>query len=237
MGPDATSEATESVEMVQATAREDAVRALLEGDFAIGVWDRHGGAFRAVWVNEAFTEVTGYTLQRAQALGEGILRPGYRAVIAEQVDEVGPQSDPLHTSLPIRTTDGEDLDVPVTLTVRHDPETGEARRLIFVQRQAATTAEQLLPEHHSRRALEVVAKISEILVDFDEPMALSAIARMVGAGCTSGAVSSSTTACCGCRRTSPSTCGYATWGWPAGAPAPTWPTRWHACCRGSGSSR
>ncbi|MGC0249001.1 SpoIIE family protein phosphatase [Pseudactinotalea sp. Z1748] len=180
MGPDVTTEATEPVEMVRATAQADAIQALLDGDFAIGVWDRHDGAFRAVWVNEAFTEVTGYTLQRAQALGERILRPGYRAVIAEQIQELGLRSDPVHTSLPIRTAVGEDLDVPATLTVRHDPETGEVRRLICVQRQAATTAEQLLPEHHSRRALEVVAKISEILVDFDEPMALSAIARMLG---------------------------------------------------------
>ena len=180
MGFDTVSEATQYAPGTQRSPEQDAIEAMLHGEFAVAVWDRIDGEFRPVWVNEAYTALTGYGPEDARALGEDLLRPGYRPALAELVDDEAAGSAPIHASMPVMTADGTSVDVPVTLTVRRDETTGRAVRLIAVQREVATSTESLLPESHSRRALELVAKISELLVDFDEPKVLDSIARLVG---------------------------------------------------------
>src|SRR5699024_2591293 len=87
---------------------------------------------------------------------------------------------PIHASLPLRAKDGENGDVPVTMTIREDPRTGQPARFIVAQRKSANSATRLLPENHSRGSLELIAKISEILVDYDEPRVLDSLARLIG---------------------------------------------------------
>ena len=180
MESDTVSEATQYDQMTQRSPEMDAVQAMLYGTFAVSVWDRGNDEFRPVWVNEAYTALTGYTAEEALALGEDLLRPGYRPALAEMVDDHSAGAQPIHASMPLVTAEGKSVDVPVSITVRKDPGTGRATRLIAVQREVATPSESLLPESHSRRALELVAKISELLVDFDEPKVLDSIARLVG---------------------------------------------------------
>lgn len=161
-----------------AAARHDAAAALLDGELAVGVWDRQGQVFVPVWVNVAFGRLTGYSLEQAAELGEGILGPGYRTVLSSLLNAQLPLTSPTYTSIPIRTRAGEYITVPIAVTVRR-ARSGKPMRLIVTQRQAATPADEAIPDHHSRQALEVVARISEILVDFDEPKALEAIARLL----------------------------------------------------------
>lgn len=175
-------EVTESaVAMHEGTSeRDDAAAAVLSGDLAVSVWDRSGGRFVPVWVNEAFTALTGYTLADAVAAGETILKAGSRAAVVELIDENCQSSGRFQMALPIVAADGEEMAVPVAITSQCDA-AGRAWRIVAAQREVAESVSSppVILEHQSRRALELVAKVSEILSEIDDGQVLAAIARLV----------------------------------------------------------
>src|SRR5690625_4154229 len=171
------------------TAREEAAAAVLDSDLAVSVWDRAGDGFIPVWLNEAFTRLTGYTLDHAGTTWESLLPEDAGASVLELLDTHRPQDPPVQMSVPIINTAGEELTVPVAITPQYDDD-GVVGGFVAAQRQSAhvTTSVRetsaaantpLLVEHQSRRSLELVAKVSELLAEIDEDQLLVAIARLV----------------------------------------------------------
>ncbi len=159
------------------SAQQDATAALVEGSQAVGVWDWDGHDFMPVWVNDAFTKRTGYTLAQAREYGPALLAAEHRPLVAELYQST--DSAPVLTTLSIRTATAEILDVPVSITVRLHPENGKPFRLIAAERTVELDLDDGADPSSPRRALELVMRISEILADFDEPKALEAIARIL----------------------------------------------------------
>ncbi|HLS14322.1 MAG TPA: SpoIIE family protein phosphatase [Beutenbergiaceae bacterium] len=142
-----------------------------------------------MWLNEAFTRLTGYTLDHAGTTWESLLPEDAGASVLELLDTHRPQDPPVQMSVPIINTAGEELTVPVAITPQYDDD-GVVGGFVAAQRQSAhvTTSVRetsaaantpLLVEHQSRRSLELVAKVSELLAEIDEDQLLVAIARLV----------------------------------------------------------
>ena len=161
--------------------RADAAEALLAGELAVVVVDALRGGLLISWVNSAFARITGYTLTAARRRGKRLISPEYAGgeVLGQLSDRVRVGA-PFSMTLPIVRADGHEIAVPVTITPMLDPD-GSLRRVVVVQREGVEpfAVPPVDLEYHSRHALEIVARVSDLIAEVEDSEVLEAIAKLL----------------------------------------------------------
>ncbi|MFI2754070.1 SpoIIE family protein phosphatase [Cellulomonas sp. P22] len=164
-------------------------RALRAADVPCFVASDEDGERRIVWVNDAFTRVTGFSLEDVQGQGPDVL--------------YGPWTDRAQTSLlrdavdagvvatgtvQARRADGSAFWTRVSLSPVRDDDGATTHWVAvlvdvteLIERDAAQTA-LVESERIERTSLRLVLQISDLLMDLDDPTTLREIARLLEAG-------------------------------------------------------
>lgn len=180
--------------MVNSTARDHPdgpvaellARAVRSAQEAVLVTDAQRPGSPIVWANDAFTQITGYTLDEVRdrgpelLAGEGTdrreldrLRSAMRAGRPETVTACAYRKDGSafwcrHSVSPVRSADGTLTHwVMVQVDVSEDVATSTAR------------AVEVETERRSRQALGVLSSVSDLLMDLDDPHTLDEVARLL----------------------------------------------------------
>jgi PAS domain S-box-containing protein len=161
-------------------------RALAATSVAVAILDQRVDGLAVVWANDAFTAVTGHDASSAQ-LDEA--RAQARRPMAEVDHEAFRTAVRERRSVRATTTlarpDGTVYPCLIDLSPVPSDEGGVTQWVVVLQdltEQLTTAAEQakvVEAERRERRHLGVIAQVSDLLMDVDDPHALGEIARLL----------------------------------------------------------
>lgn len=162
-------------------------RALRATSVPMALLDATSADLPVIWVNDAFERVTGYGVQEARrrqaAIAQDTATP--QGDLARLRDEVRAGREVVHTIV-LRRADGTQLACRAHLSpVRADgdgPPTHWVAALQDLTDQLSHDAEQAAmveTERRERRSLGLIAQVSDLLMDVDDPHALREIATIL----------------------------------------------------------
>jgi PAS domain S-box-containing protein len=183
----------DSSEQTTSTVRD---RALQATHAPVVLLDGTDPALRAVWVNEAFTRVTGLAAQDVDA--RTLLRATPDAASPDtphpraHVDGLGEALRTFPTCghvQPIRRADGTVLWCRVLLSPVSSEDDGPVTHWVAVlqdlteqRTHEAAQEAAVAAERRERRSLALIAQVSDVLMDLDDPRALREIAALLRRG-------------------------------------------------------
>ena len=172
----------------EATLAEYRDRALRATDVSFVITDatRPGGPI--VWVNEAFTRTTGYTLAEVVGRNPNLLHgPGTDPTVTAGLAQAVRERRPATVTVLNYRRDGVPFWNQVSLSTVHD-EHGTVTHWVGIQvdvteqvRRAEEQDRSIAAERRARTGLALVSRVSDILADLDNPDVLTEIAALLRA--------------------------------------------------------
>ncbi len=165
-------------------------RALRVADIPCFIMELGPQGSRLVWVNDAFTRSTGFPLEEVRGKAPDVLYGEWtdRAEIA-RLRELAAADKPIAATLCGRRADGSPIWMRVSVTSVPPEGGGPVTHCVvvlvdvteLVERDAAHAA-MVEQERTERTSLGLVAQISDLLMDLDDPHTLREIARLLERG-------------------------------------------------------
>ncbi|MGN8244668.1 SpoIIE family protein phosphatase [Cellulomonas soli] len=168
-------------------------RALQATDAPVALLDGADPLLAAIWVNEAFTRVTGRTA--ADVHGYGLLLPVADGLAMPDVTPASRPAEldlalrpgtPCGRVLPVRRADGSLLWCRVIVSPVSSTDGGPVTHWVAVlqdlteqRTHEAAQEAAVAEERRERRSLALVAQVSDLLMDLDDPRALREIASLL----------------------------------------------------------
>ncbi|GEK20295.1 SpoIIE family protein phosphatase [Cellulomonas xylanilytica] len=162
-------------------------RALKSTSVPMALLDAAGTNLPVIWVNDAFERVTGYGVEEARSRQTAVLddTPFHQDDIARLADELRAGREIAHTIV-LRRADGTRLACRAHLSPVRDAGDGALTHWVAalqdLTEQLSHDAEQAAmveTERRERRSLGLIAQVSDLLMDVDDPHALREIATIL----------------------------------------------------------
>lgn len=169
------------------TAQALVARAVAASDMPMLVLDAADRGMAVLWANPAASVRTGYSLDAMRASRHGLLRdPRVRLLDGDggRLDDALRAQRPVELSVRLRRPDGTVMMLSARLAPVDDGPHGDTwvavlRDVGVELTREARRVQEVADERRERQALSVVAQVSDLLVDVDDPHALAEIVALL----------------------------------------------------------